>query len=345
MDRVYVYILRTASLVAREPNVAKLESLLAAGSKDHPGTTFAVQRVTAQDPSEITQELVRALVDVSPSTEIPENFRAMVKPLHVNQLSNALKHLTALRMIVENAKKEPAAAHVVVEDDVLFNDDVAPMLLRTLEAAAKGPETADYDLVFLGLPTTAAGTPQDVRFEPCQRVFTVLPCCDSYVIRPAAAEKLLRAFLPVRFATHVHLSQLLAKQQPALKALSATPNAFIDGSKLGVFMSSLEQNNALLWNPQYNAVRRLLDAAGSSEPSAEARAEIESLLEAAHFKEHPDFLYLAARARVICGDHAGAEQAFTRAFDVYVAERCVFGPESQFMKDYVRVFRNLQPPV
>jgi hypothetical protein len=334
-QHVFVYVVRSSALAVREDNVRKLESLLAAGSPGFPGVRFTVTRVTAYDPGEITSDLIKNVVDVTAASELPEAFRALAKPMHVNQLSNNLKHFAALRMALDAAAANPDAAFLVVEDDVLFNDDVATMLLQTLAAAAE--KQPAYDLIFLGLPSTVAGTPQDVRFEPSKRVFNILPCCDSYLVSPACLERLTKAYLPVRFPTNVQLSYLADKL--LLTSLATTPSVFIDGSKLGVFMSSIEQNNALVWNPQYNEIRRLLDA-----KQGFSMEEFKRLLASAHFKEHPDFQYLAARALVAQGDYANAEKAFARAFDTYVAEKCVFGPECQFMKDYVQVFRHLQPP-
>ena len=328
---IYIYVLRSTALVAREANVATLQRLCAAST-----LPIAVAIVTSQEPGEMSMDLIKAVVNIDATPDIPEAYRNLLKPMHVNQLSNNMKHFSALRMVVENAKLAPAATHVILEDDVLFNDDAITMLNSTVLAAPKG-----FDLLFLGLPSTKSGTPKEISFEKAVDVFKTLPCCDSYVVTPAAAATLIAAYLPVRLPTQLQLSYLFQKLD--LKVFICSPNVFIDGSKLGVFMSAIEQNNQLIWNPQYNQIRSLLYA--PSKHTAAERADVDTLLKSAHFKDHPDFRYLTATSHIIAKRYEEARVELDRAFDIYVAEKCVFGPECQFMKDYVQLFKFLQPPI
>lgn len=347
-QQMFVYILRSLALTAREDNVAKLTALFNKNAKVQANVNVTL--VTSQEPAQMNADLIKAIVNIEKSDAVPLPFQTLLKPMHVNQLSNNLKHFTALRMIVENTVKttNTSAAssrelggatpiHVILEDDVLFNDAAVDMLLATLEAAP-----ADYDMIFLGLPSTKNSAPDGaVSFEKVDGVFKVLPCCDSYVVSAKAAEKLVAAYLPVRFPTQIQLSYAMSCTN--MVAYMCSPNVFIDGSKLGVYMSSIEQNNQLIWNPQYNQIRALLAPKDKTpEKAREDLLSVDALLSKAHFKEHPDFRYLSATAHVLSGRYEDARKDFDRAFEVYVAEKCVFGPDCQFMKDYVDVYRHLQ---
>jgi hypothetical protein len=318
----FIYVLRSRSLIAREKNVETIHKVF----KD-----YRVIDVIANDPSEITADIIKSMVDIS-DAGVPESFKSLLKPMHVNAFSNTLKHFTALRMVVENCKTEPRSRHVILEDDVLFNDQVVLMLNETIKSM---PPSAD--VVFLGLPCTKSGTPTNVVFEESRSIFKQLPCCDSYIVTHEGATKLLGSFLPIKFQTPIHLSYLFDKLD--MKVYACSPNVFIDGSKLGVFMSSIEQNNVLLWNPEYNIVKALM-AKGP-----ESVGEIEALISQAHFKEHPDFRYLSALTYMTQGKFKEARDSFEKAFDVYVAENCIVGPDSQFMKDYVQIFKYLQESI
>lgn len=321
---LFVYIIRSPALLARDKNVATLQRLCAASPFN-----VAVSVVTGQEPGDLTPDLIKTIVDITPSADVAQ-FAPLLKPLHVAQLSNNLKHFTALRMITENGKEHPGAAHVVVEDDVLFNEDAISMLMNTIKAAP-----AAYDLILLGLPSTKNGTLKEITFEPSSNVFKHLPCCDSYVVTTKAAAFLIKNYLPVRLPTHIQLTYLMQKGE--LGAFICSPNVFIDGSKLGAFMSSIEQDNALIWNPQYNRLRSIL-----SSDDDNTLGEVDALLTVTHFREHPDFKYLAGKAHVRCGRYEQARKEFDSAFDIYVTEKCILGPQSQFMKDYVKLFRHLQ---
>lgn len=330
MTKINVYVLRTAALAARESNVLKLETLL----KSDPG--FSVVRISANDPADIAT-LAAGTVDTRADggPDVLDAFRELIRPLHANQLSNALKHLAALRIISETGADDEE--HVVVEDDVLFHEDVATMLREVVAA-----RPAEADALFLGLPNTRSGTPDAIVFDPLSAVFKMLPCCDSYLIRKAAAAKLAGAYLPIRLPANLQLSHLCAKL--GVRVFLSSPNVFVDGSKIGVFTSSIESNNSLTWNPEYVRLRALLppDVALPA-MTIEQQAAFQSGLDAIHFRAHPDIRHLAARYFTMVGRYDDARREYEQAFETFVADGCVFGPNCRFMKDYVSIFRHVQP--
>jgi len=336
---IHGYVIHSPALTVREPNVKKLQEL----------GFDRVNLVTSNEPADITADIVKTLVNVQPLPEMQPLFQALLRPLHVNQLSNALKHLTALRMIVESSRgvesstrgvesstrgQDSDSWHVVVEDDVLSGNEAMETLRATLKEAP-----SDADMVFLGLPTTKSGSPEQRVFEEVPAIFKLLPCCDSYAVKATLAAKLLDAFLPIKYPTQVQLSFLIESMN--LKAYACSPNVFVDGTKIGAFISSIEQNNMLIWNPQYNEVRRAV-VRSDGEPTQEDLEKAQAILDEAHFKEHPDFKYLSSLVLLKAGKIKEARAAFDATFEAYVNEKCVMGPDCQFMKDYVQIFKHFQ---
>lgn len=317
-----LYILHSPALAIRDANVKKLQDLLP-----------PAEVISLYDPGEITGDMVKTLVDVNATDDsMPDMFKGLLRPMHVNQLSNTLKHLAALRAVsaLPEGKKG-----LIVEDDVLFNNDVPSVLDKVISQMP-----SDADIVFLGLPTTKTGSPDKMIFEEVQSIFKLLPCCDSYLVTPRAASILAGCFLPIRFPSQVQLSYLMDKLK--LKAYVCSPNLFIDGTKLGVFISSIEHNNMLIWNPQYNQIRSLV-VKSSSTVTPEDLVKARELLASAHFKDHPDMRYLSALAYQHARQYVKAKEEFDAAFNTYTSERAVLGPDCQFMKDYVQIFCHFQP--
>jgi GR25 family glycosyltransferase involved in LPS biosynthesis len=308
-------------LSARVANVNKLIKNLKDNNIVH------VDVITAHEPKDITAETIKEYVDVTKVADMPEQYASSLKPLHVNQLSNSLKHLAALRHII--VTNDESRAYVVLEDDVLYNDDVAKVLKTTI---ANRPEPCD--LLFMGLPSTKTGTPESIAYESGTNIFKSLPSCESYAMTLKGANLLLAKFLPIRFPTHIQLTYTI-KVLNACEMHVCSPNVFVDGSKIGVYMSSIEQNNFLMWNSDYNKMNKMM-VQGSP------IAEIMDVYNAAHFKEHPDFQYLAAQAYAKAGDHEKSNEFFDKAFNVYTSEKCVMSPDCMFMKDYVKIFRYKQ---
>lgn len=337
--RLHVCILHSERLTARAPNVAKLR----AAFEGAPWLDATVEVITAHEPPTFSSTNIQRFVNIS-AAGLAEPYDKLAAPFHVHHLSNALKHHAAL---ASAAAHPDADALLVLEDDALFSDNMSAMLATTLRAAP-----ADWEAVFLGLPSTlkpaASGAPQ---FEPLAAVFKIVPGCDSYLLRPAVAARLAAAFLPVRFVTHVHLSWLLSAAAGAPTAVAAgapvrayvtTPNLFVDGTKLGVYISAIEVNNRLLWNAQYMALEgrvRRQETLTDADREAIAKA-----LGEAHFQAHPDVVYLRGLFEMRCGRHAAARELFEQALRVLEAEGSVLNRGSELLANYCELYRHLQPP-
>lgn len=334
---LFVYVLRSPSQPARERNVAHLSDMFTQLDKHH---RVVVTPITSNEPQDLTAagaDALKSIVDLTTpivAKRHAELYAALSKrPLHLRQLSNTLKHHTAIRMAAENAVQHPRAAHLVLEDDVLFSDQAAQQLLSRI--LPRAPPDAAF--VFLGLPSTQSGAPEAPLFEPIASVFKVLPCCDSYLISAHAAEVLSKVFLPIRLATPAQLSFLILDKD--LPAYVCSPCVFLDGTKVGAFLSSIEQNNELCWNPHWNQVRRLVQL-GPAEASAS-----EALLRDAAFKEHPDFRHMLALLYMRQRNYPMAKKEFDKALETYLAEGSILGADSRFLKDFIGLFRFLQNDV
>lgn len=328
---VHVRILHSPDVcVARRAMCDKLKTILEAAPELRAHVTF----VTDHEPHELSAlKSLAGLVDVDPANarDVPDLARE-VRALHINQLSCALKHAAAIAQIASADR----GFHVVLEDDCLFGEDVVSKLLQALRSLP-----TDYDLAFLGLPAPlSAQDTRPVRAVTLSSVYPILPGCDSYVLNPAAARALLPWVRPVRMTANLQWNYLLRKQ-PTLKAYLLTPNVFVDGSKLGVYLSQQDSNNRLVWNEAYLKLEKLVAARDLPKSPAELQAAQE-LVDSLPFKTHPDMLRLLAKLQHRLGNLREAETLFRQAYDITVAEKCVLNSSSQLLRDYMVLHRDLQ---
>lgn len=344
LPRVFVYILHSRKLVARAPNVERLR--LAFEQTRFLDVVNHVEVVDTYEANEITNQNVREFVHLS-NSGLATPFDALVGNLHVQQVSNSLKHYHALRRFVEQASSSKDVV-LIVEDDVLFNDEAAKSVAFTLKRAPNS-----WTTIFLGLPCSVKAPPPgtdpgNVIFERLQTVFKVLPCCDSYLMTLDAAKSLLTpvggdtGFLPIRFATNVHLSWRLQGCGILSDCHIACPNVFVDGSKLGVYTSSLVVNNRLSWNPQYVDLEAKIRRPLTPQYTDEVKADINKALDEIHFQMHPDIMFLKAIFQVRCGNYEEACKNMEKAYDLYQQNGCIINKGSEFLNAYCDVFRFLQ---
>ena len=284
-----------------------------------------------------------SLIDLDPKNMEDEGLRSAVAPMQIRSLSNAMKHYQALLDGASCAAgvDDKKGWSLILEDDAVFNAEaLTDSLRKTMENA---PE--DADIIFLGLPSRRNKQPeaeqqqqqqQQPEFDDANDIVKtqVLPACDSYLVSAAAIERVADAFLPIRFMTNIHLSWLIRNK--GLRAYVAVPNVFVDGSKLGSFVSTLNPNNQLVWNQAYCVLSLHLERKQLDEFGAlwESQADI--------FKSHPDALVLLADWHAASDRPSDAERVYGQALATYEANKCIVGSQSRFMQRYMKTYGKLQ---
>lgn len=352
-----VHIIHSDRVKTRHPAVAKLKKMFAAMTATRSSLsetspdTLDVKQVDVvhkeHEPDQIPRTDIAKLAEIS-AQGLDEPFDRLAGSMHLHQLSNALKHFAALSRIAETPAEGPRA-HLVVEDDVLYNEEI---LEKSLARALSGAPS-DWGIMFLGLPSainTAREENEQVHYQPIDAVFKVVPSCESYIVTPEAAKKLVAAFLPVRFPTNVHLSWLLLRGNDRLPKTAApaayvvTPSVFLDGSKYGTCSSVLNVNNRLSWNPWYLKMFALIRANQGGLPT-DAAQTIDKLYESMNFKNHPDAVFLYGLSFMKRGDYLRARDLFTTAYQAYDKNGCIMNRASEFLNLYADLHKFLQADV
>lgn len=290
------------------------------------------QYVTDHDPQHITQEEVRQYVNYEQLKEDElKHFNSSLKNLHVNHLSNSLKHRKAIEFCTKSGDDE---LNIVLEDDIIFNDNVVEALYQVIDNLP-----TEWDIMFLGLPSSKGS--ETKKYQKLEEVFPLLPCCDSYMFKTANAKKLFESYAPIKFTNNIQLSFLMTKLNMA--AYLAIPNTFIDGSKLGLYFSSLEANNRLIFNQDYIQLANKINAKNAF--TDEEKAQIHQAFQEVKLKTNPEFYYLKAVYESKIGNHVFAKAIFDYTFDLYEHNGTMLNNQSTFLRDYLKIFKHLQPAV
>lgn len=282
--------------------------------------SFDVNLVVVNDnESDIfSPDSIKAVTDF---TQIPEEkfsvFNSLISPVHIRHISNLLNHVSCLKRIIESSDVNDF--NIVLEDDVVYGDKVVEFLGSTLSSFAS---TEGAEFAFLGLPSPAT---ESTTLSPFTEFYNVTPVCDSYLVTKKGAEKLLKAMTPMKFQTNVQLSYAIMKAD--VNAYFARPNIFIDGSKLGVYVSTIDVNNKLLLSNEHANIKALIDAGELDK----ARTAYESV----RFKAHPDNLLLMADLEHKAKNFEKSKSLYDSCFKAYMSSGCVLNNQSNFLKNYI----------
>lgn len=323
-----VAIVHAPALKAREQHVRDMCTAFAAC-----GATVAV--VMGPEPPVHDPALLATIVNMDQNKlgdkEVASAFRPFIQDMKVRQLSNGLKHAAAIQHIAQaqsDSDSDLRLWHVVVEDDAMIED-----IQALLNACAAAPD--DADILFFGLPSPLPHpTGGQVRFIELQGI-KVLPSCDSYALRMQTARFLSSSVLPIRFRTEIHLSWLIASM--SIKAYLTSPNLSVDGSKLGLFVSAIDSNNRLSFNPEYVSLSAAVDKDKDMDMDTFSKRH-----KSMPFAGHPDAQVLLGKRLAQCGRHLEAMSVFEAALALYTSEGAVVGNDSAFLRVYMDLFKHTQ---
>lgn len=332
--KLNIYFIHTKALKERQSVIDNFQAVTKKFRFKDLALTY--KTIDVHDPADITMETVKQYVDYA---RIPEGhvefYNQLLKNLHVNQLSNTLKHFKALELIADNSND--GELNLILEDDILYEERVCMSLEK---AIASLPQK--FDIVFLGMPTitSAAVDKSKYKYEDTHNIFKVLPVCDSYLVSHSAAKALVANYTPVKFVNNTQLSYVCDKL--GMSTLQAIPNIFIDGSKYGLFLSKLSTNNPLIFNNDFTALRNLVNKQTLTKEDVH---EVEKLISRSAIKMNPDFIHMECLYHMKQENYTKATERFKQAYETYMGNGCVLSNDSVFLRDYIRIHKHLQPSV
>jgi GR25 family glycosyltransferase involved in LPS biosynthesis len=299
------------------------------------GENVSFSYVTDFEPEALTSIPVGDLVNLDPFPE-PDfaEFNRLIRPMTLRSVSNNMKHMTVMRRIGQSQHGSDDF-HLVLEDDVCFADTISEQLTDIMKKL-RSNEAPEWDMVFLGFPGIPSSDPS-VQFVPMNEIYRVLPGCDSYFIKPACAAKLASFYMPMKLINNAQLSYLI--QVHNVKALMSTPHVFVEGSKLGIYVSVLNPNNLLIYNPIF---REMFEIVHKEAYVEEDKKKLDVLWEKTPFKSHPDFLYLKGLFLLKDRQFSKAKEIFERVFRMYTDNKCIIRKDSVFLNNYIELCKVFQ---
>jgi GR25 family glycosyltransferase involved in LPS biosynthesis len=290
--------------------------------------SFISEFISEYDPENIKVENISSLFSIEKTGN--ETFDRFANNLTLGQVSNALKHATAIQKASLSAN-----ISIILEDDVLYQDDIMPVIEDAIE---KFSQDKSVTFSMLGMPSKVAVVQTSpISFIDSSQQHPILPACDSYIMKPETASVLAQQIFPIKFIYNIHLSWIMTKTKIPLHMTNR--NIFVDGSKYGAFLCSLDTNSILPFNMDFITIYQTILSAS---PTL-TETELIDRLNNCKFQNHPAMLHLRALFLIkYKKDYVGARKILDNAFDILKQNNCVLNGTSPIMSTYVGLFKHLQ---
>lgn len=293
-----------------------------------------VRVISEYDYGDISQQLASRMLNHGPIQDPPlTQYNALIRPIHISQFSNALKHYRVLELISVNSAENDI--NLVLENDVLFENSVCEALEKIMSSLID----IRHPIVFLGMPNNLREAPSKGTFQflKTKDIFQVLPYCDSYLVTKEAAKLMHANYLPIKFSNNIQMSYVMDKVK--LVPYLTAPNIFMDGSKFGAFLSTLTPTNELVFNPDYVKAKEILNSSNLNSMSSKDIATLEKLWKESLIREHPDMLHLKALYLSKIDKKDEAKKLCENLLKIFQGNNCIVNRESQFLKDYIAMYQ------
>lgn len=315
---VRVHIIHAQHLTNRVPLVNAIIQTLKPVCKQ-------VEIVADKDPGMLSAEDIRLFANKPVPEPDLAYFNGALKPMSVTAISNAMKH----RIALSQASEDPSCIHLVLEDDSMITNEFVEKLgvfARTYQSNS---------VLFLGVPLKPNGTDMADVFD----TYAVVPSCDSYLIDAGTAKILLQEYVAdIRFGTNIQMTYAAKKHKVDLKA--ASPTISIDGSKMGLFASTIEVNNRLVYNGHFLRLSALINK--QDDLTEEELKMVDEMFTAVDHKMNPEFFYLKAKLENRKKNYDYALALFQQAYKLYDSLGTPLTQGSDFMRDYMKMHIHFQ---
>jgi len=329
MKVLNIYIIHFNKLEKRLDNIKRLQRLASEDTR----LKINVNIVNEHKPDTINVNNVKNLVKIEKLPEEENTFyQNFVKQMSLEILSNTFNHFKAVQQISKNPSD---SYNVILEDDVVYSDKIFVQMNTLINHI----ESMDWNMIFLGQPSDkSVSSMTSLSLNDMDNNNLLLHCCESYMLHAETAKDMLLNFFPIRFSYNVQLSYLINKQN--YKCMKIFPNICGDGSKMGVYTSSILMNNVLIFNDLYKEIYIMLEQHMKFD---DVMVEtIKNKFSSNTNKANPDFIYLEALFYKKLGDIEKAKELFETALGLYEENLVPMNNTSTFLKNYIELYKVLQ---
>ena len=213
---------------------------------------FNINFIQINNPSineiEKTIDTYKQRVNTNKDDIEDNDFKNLISTINIHQLSNYIKQQKAMEMI----KNGNCHLNFIIEDDVMFIDDFNDNFSKVLEMI----KTLEFDLFFTSIAINNKDDDYKAikSFEP----FKVLIAKSSYFITKKCASNLFEYLNNIKFNYKIQLSYYIWENRETIKSFIFNKNLLFEGSKIGIFYTSINNNNFLYQNGEYIKLTQIM---------------------------------------------------------------------------------------
>lgn len=349
MPVLKIFIIHTSALSIR---MQKLEPIIQVLKKSAQNANYRVEIVLiiSSDPTSLHSQLEELQKKVSYDKTGNPFFDQCIQVLSLEMISNIEKHKEALKKIVNNKYSSDDDLYLIIEDDTVILKDCIQNFEDILTLDHKNHE---WDIIILGLSKSV--NPKDKQdlesLNELNASGKILPSKEAYFIRKNIATKVLSEFENYKFTYRIQLSWIINTggtggtggtegTGSGLKVYYPRKRTTIDGSKLGLFTSSIHSNNILTYNNEYMQLYKYLTL--SKEEIEKNMPAITDLYKSVKNLNSCDFTHLYGLLKIKVDMLKEGEELLLEAIEQVKQSQGLLNSRSDLANNLIELYQHLQ---
>jgi hypothetical protein len=325
-----------------QPTAAEIEQMIRhENSKEHFEKRMTIQSEFQEDPV----------------------YKSFLKPMTYAQVSNYERHRMAFLTIQEGS---PDDYHIVLEDDIYILPIMETTWREMLEWM-KSHASKEIPIAWFGIVrelTNKACFSWNADAGKCiTKEHPLLPSKEAYLCHPSVAKKLYEAthFIQMDMrhtlsrwiyrqlhpsaheknpeSLHITMENILnANEEPAPEMFYPSKRICFDGSKLGMYPSTIHPNNLLIFNQEYMEMLKLLNAP----PELKTKANVHQKYKLIERLRSPDAMHLYAVLMYQLRQMEAADSGFKDAIHEMVLQKGCLTRQSEMLHNAIEFYKHYQ---
>lgn len=318
----HLFVVHTEKLTQRQSNLHGVIQTIRTTAQEA-GLTPKIHMILKPDPDHLKPSIETLDKRIKYEKTGNEQFDKQMNMLTLEELSNYEKQREVWRRITEQSS---ADTFMVIEDDAFILPNTIPFLRETITA-----DKTTYDFLTLALSDTDA----DAQSAPfCLNDFrnmgTILPSKDAYLISHRAAKVLLAQSETITFNMRLQISHILSKN-PGLAVKYPNKRSMLEGSKLGLYPSTIHANNILIYNQEFMQLFQYLSH--ENPPVREIR---EIYKKVAHV-QNPDVMHIYGVLLYKAKELHEAQDILVAAVEQVQKQQGFLSPQSEILNNAINI--------
>ena len=324
-----IYIIHCAALTNRDNNIKNLKLKFKTLDDKYSIKYNLIEDYAVET---LNKDILQNLIKMEKiEDEKYASYNNFLSNMTSQSISKTLKHYKAYQEIKKNKAED---LNMIIEDDVDFeHTEFAKNFDIIIEKLDN-----DFDICLLGLPSSTdfieANT---INIIESNKIYNTIPGADSYLISNKCAQLLAKELVPIRFDLNIQLSYVTLKNK--IKVQQCSPNIMVEGSKIGIFKSTVNVNNIPIYNFKYKEVSLLI---AKPELDADDLSKLNKLWDDEILKNNPDFIYLKALYLFKLEKYKESKDLFDQVYKVYKGLCLPITKDTNFLNNYVEIFKFVQ---